>query len=116
MELQERADSAIMSSPAQTSRKERSRSPRSRKTSKPKRPPPITPKRFSKFFTPRSSASQAARLSATRAGRQLRDITTSAINRRSLSRPMPKMDMNISVDELENVQGYLPNTPELTPM
>ena len=29
---------------------------------------------------------------------------------------MPKIDMSISVDQLENAQDYLPKTPELTPM
>ncbi|KAF2138711.1 uncharacterized protein K452DRAFT_360949 [Aplosporella prunicola CBS 121167] len=46
---------------------------------KPKKPPPITPKRFNKFFTPRTSSSS---ISQSRSGRQLRDITRNAVNRR----------------------------------
>lgn len=50
-------------------------------TQKPKKPPTVTPKRFTKFFTPRTSlSSQRARPS--KAGRQLRDITQNGINRR----------------------------------
>lgn len=48
-----------------------------------RKPPPVTPKRFSKFFTPRSSAGRVSKPTATRAGRQLRDIThQSSLNAR----------------------------------
>ncbi|KAE9969500.1 hypothetical protein BLS_005339 [Venturia inaequalis] len=40
-----------------------------------RKPPPVTPKRFNKFFTPRSSAGRVSKPTVTRAGRQLRDIT-----------------------------------------
>lgn len=55
-------------------------------TLKPKKPPTVTPKRFTKFFTPRSSSlsSQGGRQS--KAGRQLRDITQDGNNRRRGSR------------------------------
>jgi hypothetical protein len=52
--------------------------------SKLRKPPPVTPKRFTKFFTPRSSASRVSKLTGSRAGRQLRDIThQSALNSRT---------------------------------
>lgn len=48
-----------------------------------RKPPPVTPKRFSKFFTPRSSAGCVSKPTVTRAGRQLRDIThQSSLNSR----------------------------------
>jgi WD40 repeat protein len=51
---------------------------------KPKRPPTVTPKRFTKFFTPRASlSSRGGRQS--KAGRQLRDITRNGLNRRRIS-------------------------------
>jgi hypothetical protein len=40
-----------------------------------KKPPPVTPKRFTKFFTPRSSTCRVSKATSSRAGRQLRDIT-----------------------------------------
>lgn len=50
---------------------------------KPRKPPPITPKRFTKFFTPRNTKSDARRAGQeSKAGRQLRDITRNAVNRR----------------------------------
>lgn len=49
-----------------------------------KRPPPITPRRFTRFFTPRSSSDRSGNASSQgRSGRQLRDITANAINRRA---------------------------------
>src|ERR1700753_4052466 len=50
---------------------------------KPRRPPPITPKRFTKFFTPRRTGSSTQYSTASR---RLRDITHSAINRASTRR------------------------------
>ena len=51
---------------------------------KQKRPPPITPKRFNRFFTPASLRTpKSSRRTRGRAGNQLRDITRNAINRRS---------------------------------
>ena len=48
---------------------------------KPKKAPTVTPKRFTKFFTPRSTlTSRGGRQS--KAGRQLRDITKNGANRR----------------------------------
>ncbi|KAK5148757.1 hypothetical protein LTR04_000552 [Oleoguttula sp. CCFEE 6159] len=73
---------------------------------KPRKPPPITPKRFTKFFTPRTS-STGGRKSATggKSARQLRDITRNAINRRrptdgKLSSNAPLFaDINVLQDE-----------------
>lgn len=48
-----------------------------------RKPPPVTPKRFQKFFTPRSSTSRISRQSLSKSGRQLRDITQSGLNRRA---------------------------------
>ncbi|KAK6431537.1 hypothetical protein LTR95_012301 [Oleoguttula sp. CCFEE 5521] len=46
-----------------------------------RKPPTVTPKRFTKFFTPRNVAS-GGRGRPSRAGRQLRDITRNAVNAR----------------------------------
>ncbi|OQO10309.1 hypothetical protein B0A48_04667 [Cryoendolithus antarcticus] len=46
-----------------------------------RKPPTVTPKRFTKFFTPRNVTS-GTRGRPSRAGRQLRDITRNAINAR----------------------------------
>ncbi|KAL9082800.1 MAG: hypothetical protein Q9159_006176 [Coniocarpon cinnabarinum] len=45
-------------------------------STKPRKPPSVTPRRFGRFFTPRSNAS-----SSSRGARQLRDITRNANNR-----------------------------------
>lgn len=50
---------------------------------KPKKPPPVTPKRFTRFFTPRSSMHRVTKSSQSKAGRQLREITQSGLNSRS---------------------------------
>ncbi|KAJ9658530.1 hypothetical protein H2201_007737 [Coniosporium apollinis] len=48
---------------------------------KPKKPPPITPKRFTRFFTPRTSSStRGGGTSTGKSGRQLRDITRNGRN------------------------------------
>lgn len=58
--------------------------PSSIESIKVKKPPPITPRRFTRFFTPRSSSDRSGNASSQgRSGRQLRDITASAINRRA---------------------------------
>ncbi|RMZ71104.1 wd domain [Pyrenophora seminiperda CCB06] len=63
-------------------------------TRKPKRPPPITPKRFTRFFTPRHSKDVASRTSLTSSGRQLQDITRSGLNRGRASRTTPRKTVN----------------------
>lgn len=49
-----------------------------------KKPPTVTPKRFNKFFTPRDTTS-SSKNRPSKAGRQLKDITRDAINRRKSS-------------------------------
>ena len=49
----------------------------SRASSKVKKPPPITPRRFTRFFHPRTSGSR----SSTQSGRQLRELTQNATNK-----------------------------------
>ncbi|KAK1912911.1 hypothetical protein P3342_004847 [Pyrenophora teres f. teres] len=61
---------------------------------KPKRPPPITPKRFTRFFTPRHSKDVSSRTSLTSSGRQLQDITRSALNRNRATRTTPRKTVN----------------------
>lgn len=61
---------------------------------KPKRPPPITPKRFTRFFTPRNSKDVSSRTSLSRSGRQLQDITRSALNRGRATRTTPRKTVN----------------------
>jgi hypothetical protein len=61
---------------------------------KPKRPPPITPKRFTRFFTPRNSKDVSSRTTLTRSGRQLQDITRSALNRSRETRSTPRKTVN----------------------
>ena len=64
---------------------------------KPKKPPTITPKRFTRFFTPRTSTlSRAGRQS--KAGRQLRDITKNGANRLRNARQL--LDPNL--DDIDN--------------
>lgn len=63
---------------------------------KPKKPPPITPKRFTRFFTPRTSTHGSSKLSSS--GRQLQDITRSAINRsnNATHRSTPRKTVNFA--------------------
>lgn len=49
---------------------------------KPKKPPTVTPKRFTKFFAPRSNTLSGRGCQQSKAGRQLRDITQNGNNRR----------------------------------
>jgi hypothetical protein len=78
--------------------------------SKPKRPPPITPKRFNRFFTPRSSSGHSSHSSNAR--RRLRDITKTAINRnwpKKTERVLPS-----STDGHQDLEPTVPPTPEST--
>ncbi|KAF1938500.1 WD repeat-containing protein-like protein [Clathrospora elynae] len=61
---------------------------------KPKRPPPITPKRFTRFFTPRNTRDVSSRTSLSSSARQLQDITQSAINRGRATRSTPRKTVN----------------------
>ncbi|KAF1982450.1 WD40 repeat-like protein [Aulographum hederae CBS 113979] len=89
--------------------------PESRTTSrKLKKPPPITPKRFNRFFTPRTVSTRANSGSTCRAGRQLRDITQNGANRGSqLSRNHVKPERTV-LFESTTEQENLPATPDLS--
>ncbi|KKY24571.1 putative wd domain protein [Diplodia seriata] len=69
--------------------------PRSNKIRK---PPPITPKRFNKFFTPRTTRSGTGHGAS---GRQLRDITRNAVNRKKATprRTVVFSDTNVADSE-----------------
>lgn len=64
-----------------------------------KKPPTVTPKRFTKFFTPRNTASSRGNRPS-KAGRQLRDITQNGINRR-------RRGLFLGDDILEGVENEL---------
>lgn len=82
---------------------------------KPKKPPPITPKRFTRFFTPRTSSSRTSRANSNRSGRQLKDITHAALNRRGVARAIGANAARKTVLFDENVvQSIEPaSTPEV---
>ncbi|KAI4120879.1 MAG: hypothetical protein LQ338_006704 [Usnochroma carphineum] len=66
-------------------------SPSKSKRSKPKAQPTVTPRTFTRFFTPRSSLSRGCKISASR--QALKDITSSGANRATNSRQRsPKKD------------------------
>jgi hypothetical protein len=68
-------------------------------TRKQKRPPPITPKRFTRFFTPRNTRS--SRSSQSSSARQLQDITRAALNRsHARHRTTPRKTVNFA--DVEN--------------
>ncbi|KAK7178644.1 WD domain protein [Paraphaeosphaeria sporulosa] len=74
-----------------------------------RKPPPITPKRFQKFFTPRTSSHGSSRLSSS--GRQLQDITRAAINRGNAAhRTTPRKTVNFA--DIEVDKGL--QTPQLS--
>lgn len=58
--------------------------PSRQSTGKRKQPPTVTPKRFTRFFTPRSSLGQGTKISASR--QALRDITVSGANPKGTAR------------------------------
>ncbi|KAK5731402.1 hypothetical protein LTR15_001342 [Elasticomyces elasticus] len=67
---------------------------------KQRKPPTVTPKRFTKFFTPRASSTSTRRQS--KAGRQLRDITKNGANQRRQGEVLVQDDMlqHLQADEL----------------
>jgi len=71
---------------------------------KPKRAPPITPKRFTRFFTPRASTHGSSSISHGSSARQLQDITRAAINRgrNASSRTTPRKTVNFADAMVEN--------------
>jgi hypothetical protein len=95
---------------------------------KPMKPPPITPKRFTRFFTPRNSTHGSSHTrSIGNSGRQLQDITRSALNRCSNAnrKTTPRKTVNFAdemptqvstpqVNRLKRKTPYL--SPESSPM
>lgn len=90
-------------------------------TRKQRRPPPITPKRFTRFFTPRNSSHGSSRASLSSSGRQLQDITRTALNRsHAATRTTPRKTVNFV--DVELAQTRTPSssarkrkTPYLSP-
>ncbi|KAF4307403.1 hypothetical protein GTA08_BOTSDO04189 [Botryosphaeria dothidea] len=72
---------------------------RSRASNKIRKPPPITPKRFNKFFTPRTTRNSTGH---TASGRQLRDITRNAVNRKKATPRRTVVFSDTNVVDSEN--------------
>lgn len=90
-------------------------------TSKPKQLPTITPRRFKRFFTPRSSLKRNVKIGKSR--QVLRDITSGGSNRRSARQgPLSEEAIQIFEDQDENFvqtskkrkRGF-PISPDTTP-
>src|SRR5215469_3612025 len=79
--------------------------PPSSRAGKPKKPPPITPRRFNRFFSPRSTVSRVNKHSTSRSARQLQEITQYAVNRSTGSRKRTprKSVLFADVDDKENI-------------
>lgn len=72
-------------------------------STKPRRPPTITPKRFTRFFTPRQSVLESRKSKhMSKAARSLRDITKNAINRKQKS-PLRHLAQVPDDNDLENL-------------
>ncbi|PNS19230.1 hypothetical protein CAC42_2407 [Sphaceloma murrayae] len=80
-----------------------------------RKPPTITPKRFTRFFTPRQSGTGSRNSKyVTRASRQLRDITKNANNQKAES---PKtVPMKAQGDDFENLTPRRSKRRKLTPV
>lgn len=75
--------------------------PSSRGNRKTIKPPTITPRRFTKFFTPRQTANGVSKSGRrSRSGRQLRDITRNALNRRAQN-PTSKLQLENGFEDVE---------------
>lgn len=84
-----------------------------------KKPPPITPRRFNKFFTPRNSGNGTS----SHGSRGLRDITKNGVNRHGGSVPTARLlEFNESLDTrprkrtkasplVDHTQNDLPSSP-----
>lgn len=70
--------------------------------SKPRKPPTITPRSFTRFFTPKSSLERGGKIGASR--QALRDITASASNRRGRRTPT-KDTIQIYENDFEGTAG-----------
>lgn len=90
--------------------------------SKPKQLPTVTPRRFKRFFTPRSSLKRNVKIGASR--QVLRDITAGDSNRRSVGRrqSFSKDATKVFEDQNENFNGTskkrkrgIPVSPDTTP-
>ncbi|CAF9940763.1 hypothetical protein IMSHALPRED_002161 [Imshaugia aleurites] len=71
--------------------------------SKPRKAPTITPRSFTRFFTPKSSLERGGRIGASR--QALRDITASASNRKGRRTPTKDTIQIFREDEEETVGG-----------
>ena len=72
---------------------------------KPKKRPTVTPRTFTRFFTPRSSLGRGKRIGASR--QALRDITASVSNRGHLRQRTPSRDIaHASEHENDDVEGH----------
>ena len=87
--------------------------------SKPRKAPTITPRSFTRFFTPKSSLERGGRIGASR--QVLRDITASASNRKRRRTPT-KDTITISRDDVEGIVGgskrrkrQIPDSQDVTP-
>ncbi len=76
--------------------------PRNDNGSKQRKPPTITPRSFTRFFTPKSSLERGGRIGASR--RALRDITAQASNRRGRRTPT-KDTIHIYDESLKETSG-----------
>ena len=71
--------------------------------SKPRKPPTITPRSFTRFFTPKSSLERGGRIGASR--QALRDITASASNRKGRRTPTKDTVQVLTEDGQGTVRG-----------
>ena len=71
--------------------------------SKPRKPPTITPRSFTRFFTPKSSLERGGRIGASR--QALRDITASASNRKGRRTPTKDTIQIFTQDGQGTVRG-----------
>ena len=90
--------------------------PRGQQSSKPRKAPTITPRSFTRFFTPKSSLERGGRIGASR--QALRDITASASNRKG-RRASTKNIVQIYEEDRKEKAGRsksnkrkIPDTPE----
>ena len=87
--------------------------------SKPRKAPTITPRSFTRFFTPKSSLKRGGRIGASR--QALRDITASASNRKGRRTP-PKDTVQIFREDGDGIEGgskrrkrKIPDSVDVTP-
>lgn len=86
-------------------------------SSRPRKPPTITPRSFTRFFTPKSSLRKGGKIGASR--QALRDITASASNRKG--RRTPPKDATHTLDSgdedstAKRRRKWAPSSPDPTP-